>query len=77
MSAKIVNFPIIPRATAIAPEDESDPHTKAVRMFKEARQYALKHCGATWTIRLIRALLEIEDRFNWRERAAVWKKDQK
>jgi hypothetical protein len=76
--SNIVNFPIIPKPTAfIAPEDDADPHTKSVRMFKEARQYALKHCGATWTLRLVQALLEIEDKNGWRSRAAVWKKDQK
>jgi hypothetical protein len=75
--SNVIHLNLPPRATAIAPEDDTDPHTKAVRMFKEARQYALKHCGSTWTIRLIHALLEIEDTFNWRERAAVWKKEPK
>jgi hypothetical protein len=77
MTNNVVNFPIPPRATAIAPEDNTDPHTKAVRMFKEARQYALQNCGASWTIRLIQALLEIENTYGWRQRAAVWKKEPK
>ncbi len=69
MPGNVVNFPIIPRATALPQEDNSDPHTKAVRMFKEAFQFARKHCGVTWTTNLLLASLAIEDSNGWRERA--------
>ncbi len=76
--SNVVYLDIVPKATAYDQgEDNSDPHTKAVRMFKEAFQFARKHCGVLWTVNLLRASLEIEDSNGWRERAAVWKKDQK
>lgn len=76
--SNIVNFPTLPRATAIAPEDDADPHTTAVRMFKEAFQYARKHCGAIWTANLLRASLEIEDLNGWKGRARkMFQKDHK
>ena len=38
MKSNIVNFPIIPRATAITPSanDDRDPHTIAIEMMKKA-----------------------------------------
>jgi hypothetical protein len=75
MTATIHRLPIVHRQIPIAPEDERDPHTTAVRMFKKAFQYARKNCGTMWTINLIRGLLAIEDTNGWRQRAAVWEKD--
>lgn len=69
MSATIHRLPIIHRPIPIAPEDDRDPHTTALRMFKEAFQYARKNCGVLWTANLLRASLEIEDSNGWRERA--------
>jgi len=68
--SNVVHLNIVPKATAYDQgEDNSDPHTKAVRMFKEAFQYARKHCGVTWTTNLLLASLAIEDSNGWRERA--------
>lgn len=77
MNSNVVNFPIIPRATAFPPEDESDPYTRALRMIKEGVQYGRQHCGHNWTDNVLRAQLAFDNSNNWRERAAVWKKDQK
>lgn len=69
MSATIHRLPFSPRPVVhVAPEDERDPHTTALRMFKEAFQYARKHCGVLWTANLLRASLEIEDSNGWRQR---------
>jgi hypothetical protein len=69
MTSNIVNFPIIPRATAIAPEDESDPHTTAIRKIKEALQFSTQKCGNAWTRNVLTSLLEFDDSNGWRKRA--------
>jgi hypothetical protein len=69
MTSNIVNFPIIPRATAIAPEDESDPHTAAIEGIKKAIETSIQKCGKAWTLNVLRSAIEIDDKFSWRERA--------
>ena len=71
MTSNIVNFPIIPRATAITPSanDDRDPHTIAIEMMKKAIQFSNQTCGKAWTLNVLRSAIEIDDKFSWRERA--------
>lgn len=71
MSGNIVNFPIIPRTTAIcsSENDDRDPHTIAIEMMKKAIQFSNQKCGKAWTLNVLRSAIEIDDRSNWRERA--------
>lgn len=71
MKSNIVNFPIIPRATAITPSanDDRDPHTIAIEMMKKAIQFSTQRCGKTWTLGVLQSALEIDDVNGWRERA--------
>ena len=68
MKPNVVNFPIIPRAAALAPEDDRDPHTAAIEMIKKAIQYSTQRCGKTWTLGVLQSALEIDDTNGWRER---------
>jgi hypothetical protein len=69
MSGNVVNFPIIPRATALAPEDDRDPHTIAIEMIKKAIQYSTQRCGKTWTLNVLKSAIEVDDVNGWRNRA--------
>lgn len=65
----IVNFPIIPRATAIAPEDDRDPHTASIEMLKKAIEYSIRRCGKGWTLGVLQSAIEIDANSDWRARA--------
>jgi hypothetical protein len=67
----IVNFPIIPRATAITPSanDDRDPHTVAIEMMKKAIQFSTQTCGKAWTLNVLKSAIEVDDQNGWRDRA--------
>lgn len=67
----VVNFPIIPRATAIMPSanDDRDPHTIAVEMMKKAIQFSNQTCGKAWTLNVLKSAIEVDDVNGWRNRA--------
>lgn len=71
MPSNVVNFPIIPRATAITPSsnDDRDPHTIAVEMMKKAIQFSNQTCGKAWTLNVLKSAIEVDDVNGWRNRA--------
>lgn len=71
MKSNIVNFPIIPRATAITPSanDDRDPHTIAIEMMKKAIQFSNQTCGKAWTLNVLKSAIEVDDVNGWRNRA--------
>lgn len=71
MSTNVVNFPIIPRATAITPSanDDRDPHTIAIEMMKKAIQFSNQTCGKAWTLNVLKSAIEVDDVNGWRNRA--------
>lgn len=71
MKSNIVNFPIIPRATAITPSanDDRDPHTVAIEMMKKAIQFSNQTCGKAWTLNVLKSAIEVDDVNGWRNRA--------
>lgn len=73
MPSNIVNFPIIPRATAIQPSanDDRDPHTIAVEMMKKAIQFSNQKCGKAWTFNVLKGALEVDGSpdADWRQKA--------
>lgn len=71
MSTNVVNFPIIPRATAITPSanDDRDPHTIAIEMMKKAIQFSNQTCGKAWTLNVLKSAIEVDDTCGWRDRA--------
>jgi hypothetical protein len=76
--SNVIHLNIIPRATAIAPEDNTDPHTAAIQGLKKAIEASIRTCGKAWTLNVLRAAIEIDaNTNNWRQRAAVWKKEPK
>jgi len=68
MSGNVVNFPMRSRPIPIASEDERDPHTAAIEMFKKFQQYARQNCGNIWTENVIRAALAFDNSNGWKER---------
>jgi len=69
MSATIHRLPFSPRPVIhVAPEDERDPHTAAIEMFKKFQQYARQNCGNIWTENVIRAALDFDNSNGWKER---------
>jgi len=71
MPSNVVNFPIIPRATAITPSanDDRDPHTIAIEMMKKAIQFSNQTCGKAWTLKVLKSAIEVDDQNGWRDRA--------
>jgi len=71
MPSNIVNFPTIPRATAITPSvnDVRDPHTIAIEMMKKAIQFSNQTCGKAWTLNVLKSAIEVDDQNGWRDRA--------
>lgn len=71
MPGNVVNFPIIPRATAITPSanDDRDPHTIAIEMMKKAIQFSNQTCGKAWTLNVLKSAIEVDDQNGWRDRA--------
>lgn len=71
MPGNVVNFPIIPRATAITPSanDDRDPHTVAIEMMKKAIQFSTQTCGKAWTLNVLKSAIEVDDANGWRDRA--------
>lgn len=71
MPSNIVNFPTIPRATAIPPSanDDRDPHTIAIEMMKKAIQFSNQTCGKAWTLNVLKSAIEVDDVNGWRNRA--------
>jgi hypothetical protein len=69
MSGNVVNFPIIPRPVVyVTPQDERDPHTAAIEMFKKFMQFSRRENGDAWTFRLINGSLEVADTNGWKQR---------
>jgi len=71
MPSNVVNFPIIPRATAITPSanNDRDPHTIAIEMMKKAIQFSNQTCGKAWTLNVLKSAIEVDDQNGWRDRA--------
>ena len=71
MPSNVVNFPIIPRATAITPSanDVRDPHTVAIEMMKKAIQFSTQTCGKAWTLNVLKSAIEVDDVNGWRAKA--------
>ena len=69
MTSNVVNFPAPQRATAIAPEDNTDPHTAAIQGLKKAIEASIRTCGKAWTLNVLRAAIEIDAGSDWRSRA--------
>jgi hypothetical protein len=67
--SNVIHLNLPPRATAIAPEDNTDPHTAAIQGLKKAIEASIRTCGKGWTLNVLRAAIEIDASPNWRERA--------
>lgn len=73
--SNIVNFPINPRATAIAPEE--DPATALLKAIDRCEKRYGDRVTAVVIARRYQIADSIANTNNWRERAAVWKKEPK
>lgn len=75
--SKILNFPIIPRPFPVAPEPEEDAAVAMLKAIDRCERKLGKHVTAIVIARRFQIADQIANTHGWRERAAVWKKDQK
>jgi hypothetical protein len=77
MSATIHRLPVPHRPIPIAPVPEDDPATAMLKAIDRCEKKLGKRVTAIVIARRFQIADTIANTFNWRERAAVWKKDQK
>jgi hypothetical protein len=66
MSSNVVNFPIIPKATATM--QDKDPATAMLEAIDRCEKYLGKHVTAIVIARRFQVVNDIANTFNWRER---------
>lgn len=77
MSATIHRLPVPHRPIPIAPEPEEDAAVAMLKAIDRCERKLGKHVTAIVIARRFQIADQIANTHGWRERAAVWKKDQK